>query len=70
MADFSYQDPRFISQFEEGKIVKFAPYSRFPACYKDITFWHPPQGIHENDFFELVRSVGGDLVENVKLVRL
>ena len=64
-----FQDPRFLEQFQSGQIVKFNPYSKFPPCYKDITFWHPPGGVHENDFMELVRGIGGDLVESVKLVR-
>jgi len=57
-------DARFISQFKEGQVVKFEPYSKYPACYKDIAFW-VPEDYHENEFFEHVRSIGGDLVEEV-----
>ena len=64
-------DPRFHSQFASGRLtgVKFAPYSKYPACYKDVTFWLPSGGaFHENDFFALVREAAGDLVESVKLL--
>ena len=62
-------DPRFISQFAGARQgTKFVPYSKYPACYKDITFWLPPSSYHENDFFSLVREVAGDLVEKVELL--
>ena len=32
-------DPRFISQFKAGEINKFKSYSKYPSCYKDVTFW-------------------------------
>lgn len=64
---FWSEDPRFTSQFTAGKITKFKPFSKQPACYKDISFWIPPT-FHENEFFELVRQVGGNLVEDVKLI--
>ncbi|KAJ3011163.1 hypothetical protein HKX48_006987 [Thoreauomyces humboldtii] len=60
-------DPRFTDQFRDGEIVKFQPFSRFPACYKDISFWCP-DSFHENDFAEVVRDVAGDLAEDVKLI--
>lgn len=60
-------DERFINQFQDGKITKFKPYSKYPACYKDIAFWITDE-FKDNDFFELVRSLAGDLVENVKIV--
>lgn len=67
---FWSQDPRFLSQFEPGRISKFEPYSKYPACYKDISFWLPDHspGLHENDFCDAVRDAAGDLVEDVKLV--
>ncbi|EGF80780.1 hypothetical protein BATDEDRAFT_35022 [Batrachochytrium dendrobatidis JAM81] len=60
-------DPRFTSQFMSGKMSKFKPFSKYPSCYKDISFWIP-SWFHENDFFEVVRDVAGDLAEEVKLV--
>lgn len=64
---FWSEDARFTSQFTAGKITKFKPFSKQPACYKDISFWIPPT-FHENEFFELVRQIGGNLVEDVKLI--
>ena len=65
---FWSKDERFISQFSEKKgLNKFKPFSKYTECYKDISFW-VPQNFHENDFFELVRSVGGDLVEKVEKI--
>ncbi|KAH6572992.1 hypothetical protein BASA50_001574 [Batrachochytrium salamandrivorans] len=60
-------DPRFLSQFSNGKISRFEPFSKFPPCYKDISFWIPPK-FHDNDFLEVVRDVVGDLAEEVKLI--
>ena len=65
---FWSQDPRFIGQFRKGEITKFKPYSRFPTCYKDIAFWVPQFGFNENEFFELVRNVSGDLAETVEMI--
>lgn len=101
---FWSQDPRFLSQFKRGTVTKYEPFSKFPACYKDVAFWVPatspsaasplniPDGgnagvaaaaggdatkanpaevqasaFHENDVMEVVRDVGGTLVEDVKL---
>ena len=64
-------DPRFLSQFEDGTITTFRPYSRYPSCFKDVSFWSPRgKHLHENDFCDLVRDVAGDLVEDVKKVGL
>lgn len=60
-------DERFHNQFSSGGIVTFQPYSKFPSCYKDISFWTPSQ-FHPNDMHELVRDVAGDLVEQVQLI--
>lgn len=65
---FWSEDPRFLGQFAGGGMnVKFKPYSKMPGCYKDIAFWTPPT-FHENDFFEVVREVAGDMVESVRVV--
>jgi len=34
----------------------------------DISFWLPSETYSENDFYDLVRTVGGDLIEKVVLV--
>lgn len=65
---FWSEDPRFLSQFTQGEITTFKPYSKYPSCFKDVSFWHD-EPLHENDFCDLVRDVAGDLVEDVKKVR-
>ncbi|RJE21700.1 Phenylalanyl-tRNA synthetase [Aspergillus sclerotialis] len=77
---FWSRDERFLSQFEAGKITRFEPFSKHPACYKDVAFWLPSASasggssaggavpVHENDIMELVRGVAGDLVEDVQLI--
>ena len=65
-------DSRFMEQFLSVGIdpqtnVKFKPFSKFPPCFKDISFWLPRE-FSDNDFFEVVRSIGGDLVEKVEMV--
>ena len=82
---FWSQDERFLSQFSEnGRLKRFVPFSKYPACPRDISFWVRSSGqvnqaggggnlsavreFHENDVMEVVREVAGDLVEDVKLV--
>lgn len=68
---FWSEDARFLSQFRPDQISAFKPYSKYPECYKDFSFWIPQQSgeaWHENDFCEVVRDVAGDLVEGVQLV--
>lgn len=67
---FWTQDERFHSQFAnaKNKIITFVPYSKYPPCFKDISFWTPSDGFHPNDVHELVRTVAGDLVEKVELI--
>lgn len=64
---FWSEDERFLRQFKEGTRPTFEPFSKYPPCTKDITFWVDDR-FHENDFHELARSVAGDLVENVELI--
>ena len=79
---FWSRDPRFLSQFSTMDDIRpFVPFSKYPACYKDVSFWlrgsssaagggskSNGQDFHENDVMEIVRDVGGDLVEDVKLI--
>ena len=79
---FWSQDNRFLSQFSSsGPLSKFIPFSKHPACYKDVAFWlrsssssaggglsSNTQDFHENDIMEIVRDVAGDSAEDVKLV--
>lgn len=71
---FWSQDERFLSQFRAGEITRFVPFSKHPACYKDVSFWLRSSSasgggglvpFHENDVMEIVRSTAGDLVEDV-----
>ena len=64
---FWTEDERFTSQFKEGQITKFEPYSKYPPVYKDIAFWIPDDYV-ENDFFELARGIAGDIVEKMEMV--
>lgn len=63
---FWTQDERFLSQFRKGEITKFRPYSKYPICYKDVSFWLPDSGLHVNDVYEVIRNEAGDLVEKVE----
>ncbi|CAM9471763.1 unnamed protein product [Discosporangium mesarthrocarpum] len=65
---FWSDDERFINQFEAGRITVFKPYSKYPPCYKDVSFWLPSENFHNNDMFEVVRDIAGDLVEEIQLV--
>lgn len=55
-------DERFCSQFKEGRITKFVPYSKYPLCYKDVSFWLPgtvtdPTNFHKNDVYEVRQAI-------------
>lgn len=65
---FWSEDPRFLSQFTHGKISAFKPYSKYPATYRDVSFWKPSSDMHDNDLYDVVRDVAGDLVEDVAIV--
>lgn len=66
---FWSMDERFLSQFEQGKITSFKPYSKYPSCFKDVSFWlSKDSSLHDNDFCDVVRDVAGDLVEDVKKI--
>ena len=60
-------DKRFLDQFSDGMVKQFKPFSKYPICYKDTSFWIP-ETFHDNDFMELVRECCGDYVEKVKLI--
>lgn len=63
-------EPGFLSQFkvdDPHTKIKYKAISKHPPCVNDISFWLP-DSYNENDFYDLVRSVGGDLVEQVDLV--
>ena len=61
-------DERFLRQFKAGDLgARFKPFSKFPPCLKDLAFWTSPE-FTENSLCELVRGIGGDLVEEVALI--
>ncbi|EKX49162.1 phenylalanyl-tRNA synthetase [Guillardia theta CCMP2712] len=65
-------DKRFTSQFQGvlssgRKNVVFAPFSKYPICYKDVSLWHPPV-MHDNDVMEIIREVVGDSAEDVEVI--
>jgi len=64
---FWTNDQRFHEQFSDGEIVKFKPYSKYPPCLKDISFW-TNNSFHANDLNEVIRDIAGDLVERVELI--
>jgi len=75
---FWSQDSGFTSQFntdDHNKHIVYKEISRSPQCINDMSFWLPTsspelpaEGYSENDFYDLVRSVGGDLIEQVEMI--
>lgn len=79
---FWSRDTGFTNQFQgldawQSKTYKSV--SVYPQCYCDISFWLPEgqsssstdrceDQFSPNDFYDLVRSVGGDLIEQVDLI--
>eukprot|EP00180_Rhodochaete_pulchella_P001822 Plantae.Rhodophyta-Rhodochaete_pulchella.ctg27361.p1 GENE.Plantae.Rhodophyta-Rhodochaete_pulchella.ctg27361~~Plantae.Rhodophyta-Rhodochaete_pulchella.ctg27361.p1 ORF type:complete len:136 (-),score=20.75 Plantae.Rhodophyta-Rhodochaete_pulchella.ctg27361:148-528(-) len=62
-------DPRFLEQFADGEVRRFVPFSKYPPCYKDLSFWVDGSAeFDENGFFEITRSVAGDVVECVERI--
>lgn len=61
-------DERFLKQFRGANLrTRFKPYSKFPPCFKDVSFWVNDE-FTENNLCEVVRGIAGDLVEEVKLI--
>lgn len=65
-------DSGFLNQFKDASPqsnIIYKPISQFPQCTNDISFWLPDHGLYNsNDFYDLVRSIGGDIIEQVTLV--
>lgn len=59
------QDERVIKQLKLGN--KFHEVSKFPPITRDISFIVDKSFI-PNDYFDLIRDIGGDLVEQVELL--
>ncbi|XP_034982292.1 phenylalanine--tRNA ligase, mitochondrial [Zootoca vivipara] len=68
---FWSKDERFLKQFRVPDInqrIQFKPLSKYPPVINDISFWLPSEKYSENDFYDLVRTIGGDVVEKVHLI--
>jgi phenylalanyl-tRNA synthetase alpha chain len=59
------EDERIKSQLKLGQ--KFKEVSKFPPVMRDISFIVPKNFVL-NDYFDLIREVGGEMVENVELI--
>ena len=59
------QDPRVIKQLKLGN--KFKEVSKFPPITRDISFIIDKSFI-PNNYFDLIRDIGGNLVEEVQLL--
>lgn len=67
---FWSDDQRFISQFEQGKLqTTYKPFSIYPSIEKHVSFWvEDKDAFHENDFCQVARDVGGDLIEQTSII--
>jgi phenylalanyl-tRNA synthetase alpha chain len=59
------EDPRVIKQLKLGN--KFVEVSKFPPITRDISFVVDKSFV-PNNYFDLIRDIGGDLVEQVELL--
>lgn len=59
------EDPRVTKQLRLGK--KFTEVSKYPPITRDISFVVNADFV-PNDYFDLIRDIGGDLVEQVSLL--
>ena len=62
---FWANDPRIKKQLRLGN--KYVPVSKYPSITRDISFVVDSDFI-PNNYFDLIRDIGGDLVEEVKLI--
>lgn len=52
-------DERFLKQFRGANLrTRFKPYSKFPPCFKDVSFWVNDE-FTENNLCEVVRGIAG-----------
>lgn len=70
---FWSNDSGFLCQFNENtpfREMKYKAVSLYPQCTQDLSFWLPENVQHEdlaeNDFYDLVRNIAGDIVEQVR----
>lgn len=65
-------DSGFLTQFQTEDLnakITYKPVSQYPQCTNDISFWlpanHTVDTFSSNDFYDIVRDIGGDIVEQV-----
>lgn len=59
------EDPRVTKQLKLGQ--KFTEVSKYPPVVRDISFI-VDKSFEPNNYFDLIRDIGGDLVEEVQLL--
>ena len=63
-------DDKFLTQWSDGKLNTFKTYSLLDNIYRDISFWvediYNDKWIRENDFYEIIRNIASDMVQEVK----
>ena len=72
---FWSRDSGFTSQFATDDFntpIVYQAISKCPQCVNDLAFWLPEDGQQlraytPHDFYDIVRTIGGDLVEQVTL---
>uniref|UniRef100_UPI00358E21E8 phenylalanine--tRNA ligase, mitochondrial-like isoform X1 n=1 Tax=Myxine glutinosa TaxID=7769 RepID=UPI00358E21E8 len=69
---FWSNDECFSEQFKVDDIhqsICFKPLSPYPPLINDLSFWIPSgESFDDRDFYELVRTIAGELVQEVKLI--
>ncbi|XP_014610037.1 PREDICTED: probable phenylalanine--tRNA ligase, mitochondrial [Polistes canadensis] len=64
-------DTGFLNQFKVDDVntqIQYKAISIYPQCKNDISFWLPEDKEYtSNNFYELVREIGGDIIEQVIL---
>lgn len=72
---FWSRDSGFLGQFNERLPInrmKYKPVSSYPQCPNDVSFWLPEDSsinkFQVNDLNDLVRDIGGDVIEQVTLI--
>ncbi|XP_076297536.1 phenylalanyl-tRNA synthetase, mitochondrial [Lasioglossum baleicum] len=64
-------DSGFLNQFQfedSDTMIRYKPISIYPQCKSDISFWLPEDGSYSsNDFYDIVREIAGDKVEQIIL---
>jgi phenylalanyl-tRNA synthetase alpha chain len=65
---FWSDDKRFLNQFTPGKITKFVPYSKYEACYKDVSLFTSSKFSY-NDLCSIARDVDEkNLIESISQI--